>query len=348
MRLSKSKIVFLITGLSIITISVIALFIFKLTANKAGDLEVIGTGALPWMLGGVVIDLGNPGSQDDKSIESPTVVKLADNSYVMWYRGQSYADKIGRIMRATSSDGINWTKTGVCMVPSTDYEGDKIDPMTVIYENDVYKMWYGAEAYGGCACYATSSDGINWDRYEGNPVLRKTSNAWDNEGAGGQHTVIKINNKYCMYYKGYGNQSPGWTFYGMAESSDGIHWIKKGKILSPDPSVGDTVIFRNLSAFKIDDTYCIMFTMADYLNLYLASSKDGKNWVKNGLIFIHGQTPGGYDEKWSTSPSIIVETDRIRMWYEGGDPYGHVRILYAEMAKKQFLEAFKRVIKSHK
>jgi len=343
----KSKIIFLVIGLSITIISVVAIFVFELTAYKAADLEVVGTGALPWMLKGVVIDLGSPGSPDDKSIESPVVVKLANNLYVMWYRGQSFADKVGRIMRATSDDGIIWIKTGVCMTPSTDYEGDKIDPMTVIYENGIYKMWYGAEAYGGCACYASSSDGVNWSRYDGNPVLRKTSNAWDNEGAGGQHTVIKVDNKYLMYYKGYGKQNPGWTFYGLAESSDGLSWNKKGKVLSPDPSIGETQVYRNLTAFRIDDSYCIIFTMADYLNLYLASSKDGKNWVKNGLLFVHGQTPGRYDEKWSTSPSIIVEGDRVRMWYEGGDPNGRVRILYAEIGKKRFMAALNRVIKGY-
>jgi sucrose-6-phosphate hydrolase SacC (GH32 family) len=291
-----------------------------------------------------VLDLGNPGDYDDKSVESPTVVKLGDNSYVMWYRGQSWADKTGRVMRAVSKDGLAWTKMGMVMTPSADYEGDKIDPMTVMYEEGTYKMWYGAEAYGGCACYATSTDGITWNRYEGNPVLRKTSGAWDNEGAGGQHSVIKIGGKYEMYYKGYGSQAPGWTFYGRAESSDGIHWAKKGKILSPDPAIGDTTTFRNLCAFQVDNNYCIMFTMVEYLNLFLASSKDGNKWVKNGLVFAHGSAANSYDEKWSTSPSISVEGNTIRMWYEGGDPNGRVRTLYAEIYKAQLIKAFKNVV----
>jgi hypothetical protein len=147
-----------------------------------------------------------------------------------------------------------------------------------------------------------------------------------------------------MYYKGYGKQYPGWTFYGMAESSDGITWLKKGKILGPDPDLGDTIIFRNLTAFKTDNSYCIMFTMVDYLDLFLASSNDGRNWVKNGLVFAHGCTPNGYDEKWSTSPSIIVEGNAIRMWYEGGDINGRVRTLYAAINKNQFSKALKNVV----
>jgi len=344
--LTKRAISLLIVGSILITAALlITAYNMSVWNAEQNYANVVCPARIPWMLGGTVLDLGSGGSPDDKSVESPTVIKLADNSYVMWYRGQSYADKTGRIMRAVSRDGLQWEKTGVVMTPSEKYEGDKIDPMTVIYENGIYRMWYGAEGYGGCACYATSPDGINWTRYEGNPVLRKTSGAWDNEGAGGQHSVIKSGNKYYMYYKGYGKQDPGWTFYGLAESADGLSWIKKGKVLSPDPTSGDTTIFRNLCAFKLDNHYCLMFTMVEYLDLFLASSPDGKIWTKNGLVFAHGCTPNGDDEKWSTSPSILIEGEVIRMWYEGGDINGRVRTLYAAINKDQFQKALKNVIK---
>jgi len=295
-----------------------------------------------WTRHGVVLDLGGPGEYDEKSIESPCVIKQADGSYVIWYRGQTWADKIGRIMRATSPDGVNWTKTGVVMSPSEEYEGDKIDPMTVLFEDGIYKMWYGGEGFGGSACYATSQDGINWTRHPDNPVLRKTPGGWDNEGAGGQHSVIKAGDKYYMYYKGFGSAAPGWNFYGRAESTDGIKWTKKGKILSPEPQMGETTQFRNLGSFRVGEYYCIIYSMSESLQLFLASSKDGKSWNKNGLIFIRGQTPGDYDVKWTTAPCVLAEGDRIRMWYEGGDPNGRVRTLLAEADKNQFLDAFQK------
>ena len=335
---------------ALVIISLVSIALVIATALLLADSETLNPqqtffsikdpSPVPWMLHGVVLDLGKKGDYDDKSVESPTIIKQPEVGYIMWYRGQTYADKTGRIMRATSPDGIHWTKTGVVMIPGEDYEGDKIDPMAVIYEDNLYKLWYGAEGSGGCACHATSPDGINWTRYQGNPVLRKTTGSWDNEGAGGQHTVIKAGNKYLMYYKGYGKSAPGWTFYGLAESTDGIKWAKKGKILSPDPRIGETIVVKNLYAFKVNDYYCLMFTMSEYLNLFLATSKNGKDWTKNGIVFFHGQTPGGYDEKWSTSPCVLPEADIIRMWYEGGDANGRVRTLYAEVYKDQFTKAF--------
>ena len=339
--MTKRTILIIVAACVLVIIAIVVYFAMMNTSGpKQTYTSIKETASLPWMLKGVVLDLGNHGDYDDKSIESPIIVKMGPGSYVMWYRGQTFSDQIGRVMRATSTDGLTWTKTGVVMLPTETCEGDKVDPMSVIYENGIYKMWYGGEGNGGCACYATSPDGINWTKYSGNPVLRKTNGSWDNEGAGGQHTIIRVGDKYYMYYKGYGSAAPGWTFYGLAESTDGIHWDKKGKILSPEPQIGETTTFRNLRAVKVDSYYCLVYSMVDNLQISLASSKDGKTFIKNGFIFIHGRVPGGYDEKWSTSPCLLVDGDRVRMWYEGGDANGRVRTLYAEIQKNYFTRAF--------
>lgn len=340
--------IFLIAVGSILIIfaSVVSLFTLGIIKPEKDTLDTTDPSPVPWMLGGVVLDLGGPGELDEKSIESPTVIKLENGSFAMWYRGQTYGDKVGRIMYATSGNGLEWEKKGVVMVPTEPYEGDKIDPMTVIFEKGIYKMWYGGQAYGGCACYATSSDGINWTKYASNPVLKKTTGNWDNEGAGGQHKVIKSGDRYIMYYKGYGSLAPGWVYYGIAESADGINWAKKGKALSPEPEKGDSTAFRNFAAFRIDGYYCLLYAMAGNLQLHLASGKDGRQFIKNGLVFPKGQTPGGYDEKWATSPCVLVEEEKVCMWYEGGNMDGRVRTLYAEISKTQFMKTLHRVIKT--
>jgi predicted GH43/DUF377 family glycosyl hydrolase len=216
-------------------------------------------------------------------------------------------------------------------VPTESYEGEKIDPMTIMYEDGVYKMWYGGDSNGGCACYATSPDGINWTRYAGNPVLQRSNSSWDDEGAGGQHSVIRTDSGYLMIYKGYGSEADDWAFYGLAKSDDGINWKKKGKVISPQPAIGETVTFRNMSLLKIGDTYYLFHTMVNYLNLFLLTSYDGVTWSKKGVVFTKGLTPGNWDIKWATSPWFLVEGDKVRMWYEGGDGNGRVRTLYAEI-----------------
>ena len=173
---------------------------------------------------------------------------------------------------------------------------------------------------------------FNWTRYAGNPVLKKSVNSWDNEGAGGQNSVVRTDTGYLMIYKGYGKQAEGWIFYGLATSDDGIHWVKQGKVISPQPELGETTSFRNFKIVKVGETYCLFHSMADYLDLFLVTSQDGVTWDKKGVVFTKGLTPGNWDIKWTTSPWFMVEGDKIRMWYEGGDINGRVRTLYAEIS----------------
>ena len=304
-------------------------------AARAGD----AAPGLAWKRHGVVLDLGSQGSLDERGLESPTVIREAPDRLVMWYRGRTFADDEGRILRAVSRDGIHWQGTGVVMEPSGTLEKAKIDPMTVLRDDGGYRMWFGGAGKGGCALLASSEDGIAWTRSEANPVLQKGRRDWDNRGAGGQHSVFRVGDRLEMIYKGYGSDRDGWTYYGLATSKDGERWKKKGRRITPDPDLGETTLFRNLFAFHRDGRYFVVHAMSgrDRLNLRLLRSEDAKRWERLGVFFAKGQTPGGTDVKWATSPSILFEDGQLRMWYEGGDAKGKVRLLYAEASEADFL-----------
>ena len=170
------------------------------------------------------------------------------------------------------------------------------------------------------------------------PVLMKTSRQWDNRGAGGQHSVFARGDRYEMLYKGYGSHHEDWTYYGLAVSEDGERWDKRGRRISPAPDIGETTLFRNLFAFHRDHRYYVLHAMAGRknLNLRLLHSEDAAVWRRSGTMFLKGRTRGGWDAKWATSPSLLFEGGRVRMWYEGGDPLGKVRVLYAEATEDAF------------
>ncbi len=315
---------------------VVSLAVVILAAREEDHTAAPIPTGLAWTRHGVVLDLADRGGPDDKGLESPTVIRESGGTYLMWYRGVTWADRMGRLMRAESLDGIHWKRSGVVMEPEKSYEGQKIDPMTVFHKDGLYRMWYGAGAMGGNASLATSPDGIHWERHKKNPVLKKTHGQWDNRGAGGQHSVIENGEDYEMIYKGYGSRPSDWTFYGLATSSDGVRWKKRGKRISPEPKLGDSTLFRNLFAFRHGDRIFVIHSMAEHLSLFLQHSDDGKHWQRSGVVFAKGKTPGGWDVKWATSPSLLFEDGRVKMWYEGGDSKGRVRVLYAEVSEGEF------------
>ena len=64
--------------------------------------------------------------------------------------------------------------------PTGSYDQLKIGPRAILREApNVWKMWYEAVPGGNqsTTAYATSSDGLNWTKYAGNPVM-SPSEAW--------------------------------------------------------------------------------------------------------------------------------------------------------------------------
>lgn len=104
----------------------------------------------------------------------------------MWYHGGNNTG-LRQIGYATSPDGIVWTKYAgnPIIVPgsSGSWEEWIADAKVIRFGPTDYRMWYrgsnntsGASSYG----YATSTDGITWTKYPGNPIINAgSSGAWN-------------------------------------------------------------------------------------------------------------------------------------------------------------------------
>ncbi|MEZ5499976.1 MAG: hypothetical protein R3E77_11185 [Steroidobacteraceae bacterium] len=159
-----------------------------------------------------------------------SIVKVAAGDYRMWYEAIANSANDTQIAYATSSNGSNWVKRGIVLSYSQSWEKNEVAPTAVLFDADagLWKLWYhgggnGAPRYIG---YATSTDGLAWTKYSGNPVLSPgVAGAWD-DGYVADVKVLRLGaSDYRMWYKGV-NATSGRAQVGYALSSDGVRWSK--------------------------------------------------------------------------------------------------------------------------
>jgi beta-1,2-mannobiose phosphorylase / 1,2-beta-oligomannan phosphorylase len=185
----------------------------------------------------------NPESGWEDDVNRPVVIRK-DGIYHMWYSGQVAAvtnEGHSYIGYATSSDGKNWKRMSdkPVLKPEAPWEKGAVMCPHVIWDDQekIFKMWYSAggnwepDGIG----YATSKDGLNWQKYKDNPVFSRVQNSnWEDRNVTGCQVIKRVND-YLMFYIGFG---PEGAQEGMARSKDGITaWerykdnplIRKGK-----------------------------------------------------------------------------------------------------------------------
>jgi predicted GH43/DUF377 family glycosyl hydrolase len=215
---------------------------------------------------------GTSGTWDDYSVGSPCVIKDGA-TYRMWYLGSPNANVNWKIGYATSLDGITWERHPnpvLEFVPGT-WENSSLSSMYVIKDGDTLRMWYADEGLDVSGLgYASSVDGITWDKSDNNPVLRPgTSGQWD-DGFVTVPLVLFESGKYRMWYSGAPDTQNDYPWHtGFAISDDGINWTKdfENNPVLPVGAAGqwDEYWAGSYNIFKINDsTYNMLYLGSDF------------------------------------------------------------------------------------
>ena len=168
-----------------------------------------------------VLERGPSRSFDARGIWHHTVL-FDGTTFHLWYT--AYFN--GPIGYAYSQDGISWTKHQSNPVlekglPGSWDNSDIVQPV-VIRDDSLFKMWYlGTNGSKGRIGYATSTDGANWTKYVGNPVMDVgPAGSWESINVVPQSVHFDGTTYHLTYF---GFPGPG---IGYASSLDGIHWTK--------------------------------------------------------------------------------------------------------------------------
>lgn len=132
---------------------------------------------------GVRLNPGRAGQLDEFGIFHPSIVKLPDGSFKLFYDGQFKEGQgpFWRIMSATSKDGLNWTKDEGSRIPLDEGEVNTLERFkfehasspTALYKDGMYTIYFNAQGgpFSRSGIWrASSGDGIRF-QVEKAPIL---------------------------------------------------------------------------------------------------------------------------------------------------------------------------------
>ncbi len=270
---------------------------------------------------------------EDNGIGSPDV--LIENTgpsqtFIMYY-AQGGTDTVGRIGRATSPDGIVWTRSGTVLTPSGPghFDDHFIDTPSIIKVGSTYYLYFFGDVDNspdnGKIGLATSTDGINFARPRSTPVIALGgTGTWD-EYRVESPDVVNDGNSFIMYYTGVNALNIVRT--GRATSSDGITWTKDpaNPIFDKGPSGAWDSITAYPSGYLLRGGVFEMYYISAALitrtpSIGLATSIDGRVFTRyaNNPVMTSQITNNSLDGP--INPCVIFdEHNQIYMlWSETG------------------------------
>ena len=258
---------------------------------------------------------------DGLRVNIPTVI-AGPGKYQMWYQGRGlsfngYGSSLGY---AESTDGLSWDKYAgnPVLEPGETGEWDSAyrGQVSLIKDGGLYKMWYSGGPPSGPwqTGYATSSDGLEWDIYAGNPVLVAGGpGSWDEMESDGP-AVIKDGAVYKMWYYGC-NADYTVCSIGYATSNDGVTWTKLAgdPVLEATPGEWDESGLSWPRVIKNGATYEMWYHSDGKIGR--ATSPDGVAWTKYAGNPVLGE---GWDGGGVGVSTLVLDGGTYKMWFSSG------------------------------
>jgi len=153
---------------------------------------------------------------DHYFLTSPCVIH-EKGKWRMWYASGVKWEKIKNdvkhyyhIKYGESSDGVHWNSLGIICIDFKDATEYAICRPFVIFEDNIYKMWYCYRGNYYKLGYAESEDGLKWDRKDDRVGIDISKEGWDSEMIC-YPAILEYQQKKYMLYNGndYGKTGIG-------------------------------------------------------------------------------------------------------------------------------------------
>lgn len=257
------------------------------------------------------------GEADRADALNPSVVQSGP-SLANVYSG--FDGKQWRTLISRSADGLTWSPSGIVIAPDAKtWEGNSIAANgSALLRDGVWMYWYQAGEPPRIGL-ARSSDSLRWTKLP-EPVLdHGPRGAWD-ERALGDPYIVESGGWLYMYY--LGEDRARRQRLGLARSRNGESWTRfRGNpvlSLGADGSFDESGLGEP-AVWKAHGAWWMLYTGRDrneVRRMGLARSGDGVHWERTPLVIAGSQ---GWNSKVVCDATVIVEPNRIRVWFGGGD-----------------------------
>lgn len=246
-------------------------------SSAAGTIShATSTDGVHWELPTCVLNRTLGSSWQESMVSRPRVIKK-DGLYHMWYIGHIFDndDEVGcgSVGYGTSKDGIVWeTLPEPVLVPELPWEQRTIFCPFVQWEEEsgLFKMWYsaGEQRDADSIGYATSRDGIHWEKYAGNPILSRVhENYWEMMKVQCADVHRHSDGYYYLFYIGIDGD---WhASINLARSKDGITgWERHpdNPVIAGTDGGWDYICVYRPAVLQTEDGYWLYYNAAFYMD----------------------------------------------------------------------------------
>jgi predicted GH43/DUF377 family glycosyl hydrolase len=280
-------------------------------------------------------------------VASDPVVLHEDDEYRMFYTCMDFLRESPRaiLCKAVSTDGFVWEPVDSPIASSLEglvlrgREGEwdeNLEGAYVIRYEDEYLLYYSAYRHEGdpalgfpaSLALAVSSDGVNFERVQSEPILSPTNGWYDNDAIYSP-VIFEFDGQLVMIYVGHCYTSCDHT-YGTtllaATSTDGRSWTKRDEpVMTAMP---DQVPWTRDGVAEP----AVLIESEGSITLFFTGVRDEDRWIgmaRGESLFgpwdvntepILMPTAESFDAGGVLAPHVLIENGIARMWYLGVEP----------------------------
>jgi hypothetical protein len=166
-------------------------------------------------------------------------------------------------------------------------QGNWVGGQSTMLDDDEFKMWYRIrdnQVRGRGYGFARSSDGLNWEKYEQNPIFTHHPDYLSNE----KISVLKVDGLYRAWYAVDTGDNKWYTAY--ATSDDGLSWEQHGLVI-------DETYCKDAVVIYLDGTY-YLYSIKDDTRIGVYTSENGIDFINQNTIEIgvHAHVAAFYEK----------------------------------------------------